>query len=355
MRIVAVSPFSRSIVPALSVTVAHEFEESVVWFSIFGHVLAADGAVVGLLLPLQEAPGEREESLWQLNLDSISSQQTRHRRDVQRVFYCPLEGHVLDYVESLRMKERKRDVQLSFDLSIDFASVNVSLGDFRHGQQIDEDSAVVLSSWRRPDSSNQNLRILVSPSQPFLQFKRLSTRLSHTITSSDWVHDFAPALGLGRVLVVEIAEPGSIAVDNAIVRDDDREFAGRLERAGTVLQQMNRVLQGGEWRDVVRQSREFWGLFQESSKQLDVRSFITTLITSSTGLEEEKSRNIVQAVGRLYGYASDLLHPIGDSGVKDVFVGGREDAYLAYSLAASFLNLVTRKFERYLEDRKAEA
>ncbi|MBT9163814.1 MAG: hypothetical protein DDT24_00734 [Chloroflexi bacterium] len=112
---------------------------------------------------------------------------------------------------------------------------------------------------------------------------------------------------------------------------------------------MDKDLLSGEWREVVKKSREFWDLFHKESKQLDVRAFIKRLITETTGLEEDKSGNIVKGVNQLYGYASDLLHPVGGSGVKDIFVGGKEDAYLIYSLAASFLNMIVSKFKLSLQ------
>lgn len=351
MRIASVKPFGKSLVPGVSVTLSHEFDENVTSFVIAGYLASADGKILTQFIPLPDTPseGERLEPLWQFAPDSISGQRARRRKEIQGDFLCPLDHHVVDHIETLRMADPKKDVHLALAIALDITVLNASVGDFRHGQQIEPNTFPVLSSYGRSDRSNRNLSILVGSSDTLLQSHQLTARLGHTVKSSDWVHDFAPVLGLGRVLVVELPQPGTAPIDPALFSGEKKEFAERLQRTGAILQQMSKDLLTGEWGDVVRQSREFWELFEKESKQLDVRGFVRTLITSTTGLPEEKSGNLVQGVARLYGYTSDLLHPVDASGVKEVFVGGKEDAYLVYSLAANFLNVVTRKFKRYVE------
>ncbi len=349
MRIASVKPFDGSLVPGISITLAHEFEENVVSFVMSGYLASADGKILTQLLPLPELPGdgERRELLWQFAPESISGQRPRRRKEIQRSFLCALDHHAVDHIETLRMSDPKRDVHLVLAVALDFSVLNASVGDFKQGQQIEPNIFPVLSSYGRGDRSNANLRILVTQSDTLLQSHQLTAKLGHTVKSSDWIHDLAPVLGLGRVLVVEVPEPGSIIPNGSNLDAESKEFMERLQRAGSIMSHMNKDLLAGEWADVVRKSREFWELFQEGSKQLDVRGFVKKLISGATGIDDDKSANVIQGIGRFYGYASDLLHPIGNSGVKDVFVGGKEDAYLAYSLTAGFLNLATRKFKLY--------
>jgi hypothetical protein len=350
MKVVAVRPFAKSVVPGIAVTIAHEFEENVQAFVMSGYVLAADGKIVGNLTPVHpeiSVDQERSDFHWQYAPDSISAQPRRQRRPFQQELLCILDARMLEHIENLRPMDSRKDVHLSFVLTSVISSIDVRMGDFSCGAQLAQNQYPVVSSYGRGDRSDSNLRILVVPEHRLFEVRHLATRLSHSIKASDWLHDFAPVLGLGRFLVVEILEPDIAVVKPSELTAEVREFVERIERARGILDLMGKDLQSGEWREVLKKSREFWELFQQESKQLAVKEFVKKLIASTTGLEDEKSANIVQGVGRFYGYASDLLHPVGTSGVKEVFVGGKEDAYLVYSLAASFLNVMVSKFKQF--------
>ncbi len=348
MKIVAVEPFDKSIVPGICVTVEHEYEENVVAVVTSGYAVAADRKIVGDLVPLAaEIPAsqERSDTLWQYAPDSVSAQARRQQTQLQQEYFCALGGRTLEHLENLRLTDPKKDVHISFILTSIFTRVDVKMGDFAQGQNMGGNNFSVISSYGQGNRSNSNLRILVGPEQRLFEVRRLASKLSHIIKASDWIHDFAPTLGLGRFLVVEILQPDVASIEASALAGEVKEFLDRLDRAGGILGQMGKDLKGGEWREVVRKSREFWELFHQESNQLHVRDFIKRLVTETTGIEDDKSGNMVQGISRLYGYASDLLHPVGGSGVKEVFVGGKEDAYLSYSLAASFLNVLVSKFK----------
>jgi hypothetical protein len=58
----------------------------------------------------------------------------------------------------------------------------------------------------------------------------------------------------------------------------------------------------------------------------------------------------ILAIEKLREYASDLHHAVNSQGkVKEVYTGGKEDAYLAYMLVASVTNVLSRKFLKIIQ------
>ncbi|MBT9166585.1 MAG: hypothetical protein DDT25_01276 [Chloroflexi bacterium] len=361
LTIKTIKPFDEAIVPGIEVIIEHEFQEDVLMFATGGYVLAADRKIVGNLIPVppQIFPASRVSDrvvVGRYIPRSVSDQRARENHPFFRMqrFYCPLDATALGYIENLRQMDPKKDVHLEFVLTCSFATANVCMGDFQLGNRIGRgDQYPVISSYGQGDTSRDNLRILVWPSRgSLLEMNSTTASLAYTIKVNDWLYDFAPVLGLGRFLVLEILKPDIAMVKPSELSAEVKEFLERLERARGILDQMDKDLLSGEWREVVKKSREFWELFLKESDQLNVKSFIKEFISGTTGLNEKQGENVLGVAGRLYGYASDLfIHPIDKaSGVKEIFTGGKEDAYLSYTLAASFLNMLLSKFKKSLQE-----
>lgn len=354
MRVVIVKPLDRSVVPGLAVLIEYELEETRVRLIMGGYVVAVDGKIVGSLMPGYpeiSVGQERSDLFWYYTPDSISAESHGAKSTSLQDLFCTLDKRGLEHIENLRLMDPKKDMHLSFVLISDLSSINARMGDFTHGAPVD-DRYPVMSTHGQGDRSHPNLQILVSPNQMLCEVRRSVTRLSHTIKANDWLYDFAPVLGLGQFLVVEILKPDIDMAKPSELTAEVEEFFNRLERAREIVDQMDKDLQCGEWGNVVEESRKFWELFVQKSGQVNVQGFIKRLIADTTGLEEDKSQKLITGIGSLYSYASDLHHSVDDSGVKNVFVGGKEDAYLTYSLAASFLNLIVSKFKWSLRSKE---
>lgn len=59
------------------------------------------------------------------------------------------------------------------------------------------------------------------------------------------------------------------------------------------------------------------------------------MISETTSVEEDKAVELTLAIDKLREYASELHHLVDSQGkVKQVYTGGKVDAYLAYILVA---------------------
>jgi hypothetical protein len=163
-------------------------------------------------------------------------------------------------------------------------------------------------------------------------------RKSFTIKSSDWVNDFQEPLGLGRFLIIEVPTPKLNALDMATLSGEERDFIDRLNKAYETIKEMELELRNGDWGNVVMKLRNI-ELFK-----VNVTKFIKKMISDTTSIEEDKAGELTTAIEKLRQYASDLHHVVSSGKVKDVYTGGKEDAYLAYLLVASITNVLTRKF-----------
>lgn len=106
---------------------------------------------------------------------------------------------------------------------------------------------------------------------------------------------------------------------------------------------MEAELRDGEWGSVVMKLRDM-ELFK-----VNVTTSIKKMISKTTSLEEDKAGELTMAIEKLRSYASDLHHVVDFKGVKEVYTGGKEDAYMAYMLAASLTNLLAKKFSKIVQ------
>lgn len=153
-------------------------------------------------------------------------------------------------------------------------------------------------------------------------------------------------LGLGGFLVVEIPFFELDGLEHSSLSDEERDLKKRLQVATRTLEEMQNDLRTGEWSGVVAKLRDM-ELFK-----VHIGNFVKKIIQESTGLNDGKIGELTLAMDKLKSYASELHHKIDDGGtIHDEYTGGKEDAYLAYTLTASLINLISKKFKTYL-DRK---
>jgi hypothetical protein len=153
------------------------------------------------------------------------------------------------------------------------------------------------------------------------------------IAASDWIHDFAPRLGLGRFAVFEVPEPQLLTVGGQMA-DAIREG---IESAKKAHQSLIR----GEWDDVVDDLRGVWELTR--NWQSDIKTAL-----KADGYTEEAADSFIEVLKSHFALASKFHHKLDKS--KQVAVPrikpSKEDAYLVYATAMSVLNLISRKLNR---------
>ncbi|MEM3191827.1 MAG: hypothetical protein QW292_07015 [Candidatus Parvarchaeota archaeon] len=257
---------------------------------------------------------------------------------------------VLDYIEEVREKNKKKDVVLIVRAVIEYVTVIVTLGNFGITQTGPSNRTNFVIFLARNQNPNYSLGILtLMGNEPLFSLnKQALPDYKITIPSSDWTNDFQPKLGIGRFMILEIPE---IDFDSQKLKEKGEEFKtliGRITSSKDIVQTMEKYLREGEWGQVVAESRKFLELFTKG-----VKSPIKDLVQDSTGLPEESINKLTAAFDNLKDYANALHHSVtrdssGQSLPTKVFTGGKEDAYLVFNLCVSILNLVSKKLAKSL-------
>lgn len=72
---------------------------------------------------------------------------------------------------------------------------------------------------------------------------------------------------------------------------------------------------------------------------------------------EENSRSFVEGIEKLNDYANALHHPVITKGQQrgepmPAYHGGKEDAYLVYAISTSIVNVLNKKFQIKVSERR---
>ena len=153
------------------------------------------------------------------------------------------------------------------------------------------------------------------------------------VPGTDWVHDFAPTLGLGRFVVFEIPRTETFT-SRGDIKD---EVNAALESAAKA----HESLVAGEWDEVMEDLRGVWELTR--SKADDIKALLIR-----DGYTEEAAVSFADAIGRHFVLASKFHHRLDKQRKKIMpeIKAAKEDAYLVYAVAMSVLNLIARKVQR---------
>ena len=154
-----------------------------------------------------------------------------------------------------------------------------------------------------------------------------------TIPSSDWSHEFAPAFGLGRFLVLEVPQLPVGAEGSGELADRVREASGAIER-------MRVDLQKGEWTQCAEDARAVVELLNKGDL---IRPLLET-----NGIRPETAQSLLDGLQGVLAYSHAFHHRVDQAGQKPVpsVNAESEDAYLAFATSAALLNLVGKKLQK---------
>ncbi len=243
-------------------------------------------------------------------------------------FILPLNKELLDYIDNIRQKNSRKNVILNVKINLIFLNFGLLL--YRNADKNVKDILPV---------NNHDLMMLICNSDSCFEQNSIEENLQLTIKSSDWVQEFAPVLGLGNFLVMEL--PIINQEEVKISSDTFSDLCKKINDASGKLNNIKSLLIKGEWNRVVEDSRQIWESLQKSGDTI-----IPQLISTTTGIDKDKSKQIKEAIDRIYGYASDLHHSVdSDNNIKLVYTGDKSDAYMMYTLLVSFVNLISYKLK----------
>ncbi|WP_339695950.1 hypothetical protein [uncultured Marixanthomonas sp.] len=168
-----------------------------------------------------------------------------------------------------------------------------------------------------------------------LNIERKHSRIK--VEQSDWVTNFAPKLGIGSFLLLEL----NVAENN--VSDFWKDLTQLLKSS---ILEMERNIRLGEWKKTIEYSRQFFdGLNIKNNRNTDApfeKKLKEVLIAEQHN--EEGINNLLKAIKSLFDFTSKYVHPKDRSGiVKPYPNAGKEDAYLVYTLSIGLFNLINSK------------
>lgn len=301
--------------------------------SIYAEVASGDGKLLGIAQEPGRGGLHREQqvhaSLWWANQRSLETSE----RQVELL--TSLSRRAIDHIETIRGKDTKGDVHLGLRVSLTVLRSRAYIRPTGSLRLQNDPTQEMTTTMKEPDrwSSNSCVDWVLSgdTSPAFLNVNSSTNHLSLRIPSTDWIHDFAPALGIGQFIVAELP-----VLDAS---NSSGPLAERVNRAGEAVKEMQAKLRDGEWDEVVEKARPVLELVRHG----DFRQFLSEKV----GYPQDALVEFWKGLDGLVQFSSKFLHPLTKAGdLRQPLTATKEDAYLIYSLSVGLANLIARKLAK---------
>lgn len=276
--------------------------------NISGEIVAQDGIK---LAQIYEKPTSGNQT-------SLIANNGQHEADATHYHYfgASLGERALEYIEEMRQSNTKKDIHLKLNILFK-----------------------VLSTYLNATPSTQNIFHSISSKDMHL-FSTETAELTTTVTisASDWVHDFLPAFGKGKYILLEMP---SLEMNKSTSFIEEK-----VKKAIEAVPRMHKELLSGEWGEVIEKSRPIWELVNERALRED-SSELKEYLTRS-GFTLEANKHLLESIYHLFQFASKFIHKIGTGGktVNPDIIASKEDANLVYSLCVNVVNLISTKINK---------
>lgn len=247
----------------------------------------------------------------------------------------------VDYIEGLRSKHRKGDVVLTCQIEVPFLASRMVLAglqpvESKAGDALNAAKMVAYKQYnsREPFYSQvTNMWVLSADGgRTFLERETLRCTMPVTISSGDWLHDYASPWRTTQYMVVELPQPEILTSTPNIEQ--------RVNTAIEAAKNASRNLAKGDWNDVLEDLRPVWELLRNDA---DIAGLL-----QRDGYPPDAITSFNDSVKAQFNLASKFVHRLDRSGTRIApeIRASKEDAFVCYSFAMSLLNLVARKATR---------
>jgi hypothetical protein len=341
------SPYPNSVEPALQFNFEARYDGFEALLSVEGVLLAADEKVLAPILTA--IPGTRESSQLVGSIaarGSIKDNRIREGKGHLLSLWAPISQRALDYIEELRSKDPRREAKMKLRLTL---RVVTSAAEVCHLNEIgpaghpfeslrSEGLSLVTYKYNPNYSSERgNLWVISGRDSPvFLEFREFYQEIPVTIPSSNWMLDFAPYLGLGRFMVVELSLPRL----EDIPKDAPSDFAERLSEAINALSEMEEKIKEGDWNEVGEKARPVIELLRD-------KDTICSILTKY-GYPSEVAELFFKVLKKFFEYASKFHHKVDRDGRRLLpeIKAEKEDAYSIYYFSVGLVNVIVQKLRK---------
>jgi hypothetical protein len=283
----------------------------------------------------------------------INSNSMKLSAEFQRNFYneekltlklnALLNHKVLDYIETLRTKNKKGDVILNLDLFAKTIISNTVVSPFTKDigigggiiSQIAEQGNSIIAYRNKGDfyPAYNDMWILSGKGSPtFIEIKNNNFKDKVTIRSSDWIHDYCPAFQIGRFSVFEYLLPE--------YKEGSGSIEERLNESINAIKRMEENMIKGDWNGVIEDSRAVSELLRNQDEIRD--------LLMRDGYSEQAFIDLNGSLKQLFNFASKFHHKIDNKEKKIMpeIKASKEDAYLIYGISINIVNLISKKMQK---------
>ncbi len=188
-----------------------------------------------------------------------------------------------------------------------------------------------------------NMWILSGNGSPtFIQIKNNNFKDKVTIRSSDWIHDYCPVFQIGRFSVFEYLLPDYTEGSGSIEE--------KLNESINAVKKMEENLIRGDWNGVIEDSRAVWELFKKEDEIKDLLKrdgYTEEAINDLCGHTDKNGYKHSGYIGNLFNLSSKFHHKLDmNKKLQPDIKASKEDAYLIYATAMTFVNLISKKMQR---------
>jgi hypothetical protein len=254
-----------------------------------------------------------------------------------RALVAELSPVAIAHIEESRASNPKGDVSLQLIVLVRDLASNVAMTFLEPGMRVPDrarDTVAIMRADNRPAGTRV---VLTDDGDGFLSVGTAKWPLLGFIPSSEWVHTFAPAFGLGSFLVFEVPHLEPSAAPAGVSATFVQEFEAAVEAATNAQSSLAR----GEWSDVAEGLRPVVELLRNQ------RAAVEALLTRD-GYHADACSEYSEMISHQFGLLSKFLHRL-DKGkrLQPQVDAKKEDAYYLLATTAGVLNLIARKLQRY--------
>lgn len=255
------------------------------------------------------------------------------------VLASALDDRTVSFLQSSREGSAKGDIDLKLSVMMRYIQSRMGLCNLipsshvsaehqlsSHGQQYD---FALLST---ADRQREGRSVFAGDgSSTLVDLVNQKMDLPVTIKSSDWVHDYSPAFGLGRYAVIEYPLPPMNTTDGSL--------SERLNKAIESVACMRDSLVEGEWTDVMEKARPVGELLRNLDELKN--------LLMQDGFTDQAAEDMNTILKALFELTSKFHHKTTkDNRLKPDMKPSKEDAHMMYAVAANVVNMIAQKQKR---------
>ena len=294
---------THSITPTLTICPELEYKHQIeAPVSISGKLCSSEGKTIALLNEYQVS----NENSYGIKILTPEQKEKFGREKNVGTYYAELTASLthsaIEYIENQRDKNSEKAVSFQLSFVVKY---------------------VVMEA--EPSGIEKN---------DFIRLEVQTMRDNLVIKQSEWIRDYAPKLGVGNFLLLELKIP-----DGKKATGFWKEYYERLAKN---LEQIETCLRSGDWEKGMIDARRFYENAKFGQKKTDIenRAKFSELMTeyrhSEAGVD-----NIYTVLFNLFNFTSKYLHDRDtDANPQAAPICKKEDLYFVYATAVGFLNFV---------------